>query len=102
MVHNLSQQDSNGATPLHYAVEADSLEAVEVLMRRPEVMDQPDLCGRTALMWAAAGGACDMIKAMCRHGSDLSHKVITNRVIQLARHLGWVDFGPRLNSLFLI
>ena len=34
----LSQQDSNGATPLHYAVEADSLEAVEVLMRRPEVI----------------------------------------------------------------
>ena len=57
-------------------MEADSLEAVEVLMRRPEVRDQPDLRGRTALMWAAAAaGACDMIKAMCRHGSDLGHQV---------------------------
>ena len=73
-----AQQDSNGATPLHYAVEADSLEAVEVLMRRPEVRDQPDLRGRTALMWAAAAtGACDMIRAMCRHGSDLGYQVST-------------------------
>ena len=40
-----------------------------------QVMDQPDLCGRTALMWAAARGACDMVRAMCRHGSDLGHQV---------------------------
>ena len=40
-----------------------------------QVMDQPDLCGRTALMWAAARGACDMVRAMCRHGADLAHQV---------------------------
>ena len=80
------RQDSNGATPLHYAVEADSLEAVEVLMRRPEVRAQPDLRGRTALMWAAAAGACDMIKAMCRHGSDLGHQVSKKCQIQIHRN----------------
>ena len=40
-----------------------------------EVMDQPDMRGRTALMWASAAGACDMLKAMCRHGADLAHQV---------------------------
>ncbi len=30
--------DGYGATPLHYAVKAGSIEAVETLMRRPEVL----------------------------------------------------------------
>lgn len=43
-------------------------------MRRPEVIDHPDLCGRTALMWAAAKCSGDIIRAMCRHGAELGHQ----------------------------
>ena len=50
-----------------------------------EVTDQPDMRGRTALMWAsAAAGACDMMKAMCRHGADLAHQVRSSRKQLLA------------------
>lgn len=30
-------QDTNGATPLHYAVQGEHVDTVETLMRRPEV-----------------------------------------------------------------
>ncbi len=40
-------------------------------------MDQPDLVGRTALMWAAAApdpSAPEVIRALCRHGAELAHQ----------------------------
>ena len=71
-------QDANGATPLHYAIQAGMTDTVETLMRKPEVFDHPDLCGRTALMWAAAlpnlPQAAEMIRSLCRHGSDHGHQ----------------------------
>lgn len=72
---NSSMRDEFGATPLHHATFAGPVDTVETLMRYPEVKDEPDTQGRTALMWAAAReDRAEVIQALCRHGADLSHK----------------------------
>ena len=70
-----SIRDEAGATPLHYATSAGYMDTVEALMRHPEVMDEPDISGRTALIWTSGlEDRADMIQSLCRHGADLSHK----------------------------
>ena len=68
-----SKGDKNGATALHHAVLLGHMDAVEVLMRHPEVQDLADESGRSALMWAAAMAEDrrEIIQLLCRHGSAL-------------------------------
>ena len=42
----------------------------------PEVHDEPDYKGRTALMWAAVLEHPDpeLIQSLCRHGANLNQK----------------------------
>ena len=42
----------------------------------PEVHDEPDYKGRTALMWAAVLEVEDaeLIQTLCRHGANLDHR----------------------------
>lgn len=68
-------RDRYGATALHHATFAGCLDTVETLMRHPDVNDEPDCKGRTALMWAAAIKDRDeVIQVLCRHGANLEHK----------------------------
>lgn len=39
-----------------------------------QVIDQPDLLGRTAFMWASAKGNGAILQAMCRHGAQLEYQ----------------------------
>ena len=51
------------------------VDTVETLMRHPDINDEPDYKGRTALMWAAAlNDRTEIIQSLCRHGADLKHK----------------------------
>ena len=44
-------------------------------MRHPEVHDEPDCKGRTALMWAASlDSREEVIQVLCRHGANLEQK----------------------------
>lgn len=90
---NASVRDSLGATPLHHATFVGkqllnnqakttiiahclaSIDTVETLMRHPDVNDEPDGKGRTALMWAASSeDGAEVIQMLCRHGANLAHK----------------------------
>lgn len=42
-------------------------------MTRASITDEPDLEGRTALMWAASKGADEAIATWVRHNPDLRH-----------------------------
>ena len=69
--------DTYGATPLHYAVKAGAVNAVETLMRRPDMLDLPDLSGRTSLLWASTEKSLvttTLLKTLVRHGSKLDHQ----------------------------
>ena len=69
---NPSLRDRFGATALHHATYAGCIDTVETLMRHPDVNDEPDCKGRTALMWAAAmTDKSHVIQALCRHGANL-------------------------------
>ncbi|XP_075245472.1 uncharacterized protein LOC142339358 isoform X2 [Convolutriloba macropyga] len=64
--------DSNGATPLHYAVQKNNAEIVRAFLEFPELVDQADIEGRSAFMWAAGAGALESLDLMVDHGADLS------------------------------
>ena len=77
---------------------------LDCLLSSCKVMDQPDLRGRTALMWASASGACGMIKAMCRHGAVLGHQVSAgmmwiSRMTERSSVFGYCGEGITLGTL---
>lgn len=43
----------------------------QVFLTRASITDEPDLEGRTALMWAASKGADEAIATWVRHNPDL-------------------------------
>ena len=70
-----SLRDRFGATALHHASFVGCVDTVETLMRHPDVRDEPDSKGRTALMWAASlPDKNEVIQVLCRHGANLQHK----------------------------
>ena len=44
---------------------------IQVFLTRAGITDEPDLEGRTALMWAASKGADEAIATWVRHNPDL-------------------------------
>ncbi|XP_025099577.1 inversin-like isoform X3 [Pomacea canaliculata] len=68
-----TSSDSNGATPLHYAAQNNFDETVDVFLSWKN-MDEPDLEGRTAFMWAAGKGAANVLQVFFKHGVDVQQE----------------------------
>ena len=62
--------DSEGWTPLHYAVSGNSLAVVKLLLARGVRVDAPAPNGRTPLMLAAQHASEEVIQWLLRSGAD--------------------------------
>lgn len=70
--YECNQQDKNGWTPLHFATQENSLEAVEALIRAGADVDIVDEHGNTPL-WRAvfsSKGNGEVIKALLKAGAN--------------------------------
>ena len=47
-------------------------ETVEAFLTRDNVTDEPDMEGRTALMWAAGKGAEKVIRTIVKYNTDIN------------------------------
>ena len=45
---------------------------MESFLARENITDEPDMEGRTALMWAAGKGAENVIKSIVKHNPDIN------------------------------
>ena len=86
----LDYRDERGAWPLHLAVEAEMPDLVRLLLTRDEVdVDETDLDGATALMYAVRKGNVDLTRRLLATGarSDIRVKVSGEGVLHAAsRH----------------
>lgn len=66
----INAQDASGMTPLHYAVEADSTDAVNQILAQRADVNIKDNQGDTALHMATASGNMTIIRSLLASGSD--------------------------------
>ena len=73
---DINQQDTNGWTPLHFAVQENSILGVKELLRLGAKIDLTDSYGNTALHKATfeSKGEGEIIKQLLRAGSNPDHE----------------------------
>ena len=70
---NASARNDLRETALHIAAEYDQTETVEAILDlKPNIVDKKDLCGNTALHWAAMNDFFETTKALIERGADVT------------------------------
>ena len=95
---NLNQQDVNGDTPLHWAVEAARPEMVKLLLELGAAPDVPDSVGRTPLFRAAEMGQTEVVAWLLDAGASPRS---TNHIQQTPLHMACLYNRPQVVDLLL-
>ena len=95
---NLNQQDINGDTPLHWAIEATRPEMVKLLLELGAAADIPDSVGRTPLFRAAEMGQTEVVGWLLDAGANPRS---LNHTQQTPLHMACLYNRPQVVDLLL-
>ena len=88
----INERNQFNRTPLHFAVENEQLEMVQVLVDAGSDVNSTALNGLTPLFSAVALGNMDIVKYLVNNGADMSQRNQQNEtVLHLAIKLGFID-----------
>ena len=88
---NLDARDSNGRTPLHWAVNDGHTDIVTALIGKGADINATDQDGTTPLMLAASQGHADIAKMLITQGADIQ---IKDKKTQLTA-INWASHAKR-------
>ncbi|CAN6231698.1 unnamed protein product [Urochloa humidicola] len=81
---DVNASDDSGDTPLAYAVRSRTLDIVQYLLDHDANPDKPNGKGSTCLHLAAAGGNCDIVKALLSKGANVDSFCHTGTPLHMA------------------
>jgi ankyrin repeat protein len=96
---DVNAADTNGLTPLHYAVLADSGKAVKLLLAHgahPDVGEKVD--GNTPLIIATGKGYKDVVEVLLANGADVNAADKMGTPLAWAIHAGHPDIANLLRQ----
>lgn len=70
--HGVDHADSNGRTPLMYAILGNQLKTCELLLKLKADVNAVDITGQSGLLWAASKGHADILKLLLKNGADVT------------------------------
>ena len=93
---NAAVADSRGITPLMYAAEIGSLDAMRLLIDRGADVNAQNAFGSTALMWSVTDPA--KVRLLLDHGAQVNIAANSGRTARRARGRGAANLRPTVSS----